>query len=408
MANTPGRKLTVGVVFGSRSVEHDVAVVTAQQVISALDSAKYEVVPIYITREGRWLTGTPLADLKTFQAENIAELMGVRETLISPSTQHRGTITPPLAGYMSRNVLRRLDVVFPVVHGTHGEDGTLQGLFEMADLPYVGCGVLASAVANDKIIAKAVLREYGVPVIDYMVIRREDWRADRGAVLEGIEARLDYPWFVKPATLGSSIGIGRPGDRAMAIAAIDLAMSFDRRILIEPAVEGALEINCAVLGNGEPRPSVLEQPISFEEFLTYDDKYMRGGASKGMKGAERKIPAPLPDDLTEQIQALAVQAFKAVDGHGTARIDFLVKGGEPFVNELNTMPGSLAFYLWQYEGMSPSMLCDELIRLALEAHAEKRRTIYDYRSGLVAKAAQGGLKGVKGIKGLKGLKGSGR
>jgi D-alanine-D-alanine ligase len=241
-----------------------------------------------------------------------------------------------------------------------------------------------------------------------MVIRREDWRADRTAVLEGIEARLEYPWFVKPATLGSSIGIGRPGDRAMAIASIDLAMSFDRRILIEAALEGSLEINCAVLGNAEPRPSVLEQPISFQEFLTYDDKYMRGGAAKGMKGAERKIPAPLPDDLTEQIRAMAVQAFKAIDGRGTARIDFLVKGGEPFVNEVNTMPGSLAFYLWQYEGMSPSMLCDELIRLAHEAHAEKRRTLYDYRSGLVAKAAQGGLKGVKGIKGLKGLKGTSR
>lgn len=408
MANTPGRKQTVGVVFGSRSVEHDVAVVTAQQVIRALDPARYEVVPIYITRDGRWLTGAPLADLRTFQTDNIAELMGVRETLVSPSTHHHGMITPPLAGYMARNVLRKLDVVFPVVHGTHGEDGTLQGLFEMADLPYVGCGVLASAVANDKIIAKAVLREYGLPIVDYMVIRREDWRADRVAVLEGIEARLDYPWFVKPATLGSSIGIGRPADRALAIAAIDLAMSFDRRILVEPALEGALEINCAVLGNAEPRPSVLEQPISFEEFLTYDDKYMRGGASKGMKGAERKIPAPLPDDVTEKIKSQAVQAFKAIDGRGTARIDFLVKGGEPFVNEVNTMPGSLAFYLWQYEGMSPSMLCDELIRLAHEAHAEKRRTLYDYRSGLVAKAAQGGLKGVKGLKGLKGLKGTSR
>ncbi|MCC7206966.1 MAG: D-alanine--D-alanine ligase [Anaerolineae bacterium] len=408
MANTPGRKQTVGVVFGSRSVEHDVAVVTAQQVIGALDPARYEVVPIYITREGRWLTGAPLADLKTFQAENITELMGVRDTLVSPSIQHHGMITPPLAGYMARNVLRKLDVVFPVVHGTHGEDGTLQGLFELADLPYVGCGVLASAVANDKIIAKAVLREYGVPIVDYMVIRREDWRADRDAVLNGIESRLDYPWFVKPATLGSSIGIGRPGDRAMALAAIDVAMSFDRRILIEPALAGALEINCAVLGNAEPRPSVLEQPISFEEFLTYDDKYMRGGAAKGMKGAERKIPAPLPDDLTARIKDLAVQAFKAIDGRGTARIDFLVKGGEPFVNEVNTMPGSLAFYLWQYEGMSPSMLCDELIRLAHEAHAEKRRTLYDYRSGLVARAAQGGLKGAKGVKGLKSLKGSGR
>lgn len=398
MANNPGKKQTVGVVFGSRSVEHDVSIVTAQQVIRALNPAKYEVVAIYITRDGRWLTGAPLTEIRTFQAENVAELMGVRETIISPSVQHHGIITPPVAGYMARNTLRRMDVIFPVIHGTHGEDGTLQGVLELADVPYVGCGVLASAVANDKITAKAVLREYGIPVLEYAVIRREDWQRERDSLLDTIEARIAYPWFVKPATLGSSIGIGRPADRSAAIAAIEVAISFDRRILVEPALEGAIEINCAVLGNADPRPSVLEQPISFQEFLTYDDKYLRGGAAKGMKGAERKIPAPLPDALTETIQRLSVEAFRAIDGRGTARIDFLVREGKPYLNEINTMPGSLAFYLWQYEGLSPSMLVDELIRLAHEAHAEKRRTLYDYRSGLVAQAATSGLKGVKGLK----------
>ena len=398
MANNPGKKQTVGVVFGSRSVEHDVSIVTAQQVIRALNPAKYEVVPIYITRDGRWLTGAPLTEIRTFQTENVAELMGVRETIISPSVQHHGIITPPVAGYMARNTLRRMDVIFPVIHGTHGEDGTLQGILELADVPYVGCGVLASAVANDKITAKAVLREYGIPVLEYAVIRREDWGRERDSLLDTIEARIAYPWFVKPATLGSSIGIGRPADRAAAIAAIEVAISFDRRILVEPALEGAIEINCAVLGNSDPRPSVLEQPISFQEFLTYDDKYLRGGAAKGMKGAERKIPAPLPDALTETIQRLSVEAFRAIDGRGTARIDFLVREGKPYLNEINTMPGSLAFYLWQYEGLAPSMLVDELIRLAHEAHAEKRRTLYDYRSGLVAQAATAGLKGVKGLK----------
>lgn len=398
MANNPGKKQTVGVVFGSRSVEHDVSIVTAQQVIRALNPAKYEVVPIYITRDGRWLTGAPLTEIRTFQTENVAELMGVRETIISPSVQHHGIITPPVAGYMARNTLRRMDVIFPVIHGTHGEDGTLQGVLELADVPYVGCGVLASAVANDKITAKAVLREYGIPVLEYAVIRREDWGRERDSLLDTIEARIAYPWFVKPATLGSSIGIGRPADRAAAIAAIEVAISFDRRILVEPALEGAIEINCAVLGNSDPRPSVLEQPISFQEFLTYDDKYLRGGAAKGMKGAERKIPAPLPDALTETIQRLSVEAFRAIDGRGTARIDFLVREGKPYLNEINTMPGSLAFYLWQYEGLAPSMLVDELIRLAHEAHAEKRRTLYDYRSGLVAQAATAGLKGVKGLK----------
>ncbi len=398
MAATSGRKQAVGVIFGSRSVEHDVSIVTAQQVIHVMNPDRYEVVPIYITRGGKWLTGPSLTDLQTFRTENLEELMGIKEAIISPSVQHHGMIAPPVAGYLSRNTLRRLDVIFPVIHGTHGEDGTLQGVLEMADLPYVGCGVMASAVANDKIAAKALLREHGIPVIDYVALRRSEWLNNREQVLERIE-EMGYPLFVKPATLGSSIGIGRPVDRQSAIPSIDVALNFDRRVLVERAMVGAVEINCAVLGNDEPRPSLLEQPISFEEFLTYEEKYMRGGAADGMKGAERKIPAPISDELTTRIQRMAVDAFKAIDGRGTARIDFLVKDGEPYLNEINTMPGSLAFYLWQAEGMSPSAVIDELIRLAHEAAAEKRRTMYDYRTGLVSHAAARGLKGVKGIKG---------
>ncbi len=400
MAATPGRKQTVGVIFGSRSVEHDVSVVTAQQVIQALSPDKYEIVPIYITRAGKWLTGPALSDIKTFQNVNIEELMGIKETIVSPSIQHHGMITPPVAGYLSRNALKRLDVIFPVVHGTHGEDGTLQGVFEMADVPYVGCGVLASAVANDKITTKAVLREHGIPIVDYIAFRRQDWLTNRDAIMERVD-EMGYPLFIKPATLGSSIGIGRPADRQAAMAAIDVAVNFDRRVIAERAMTGAMEINCAVLGNADPRPSVLEQPISFEEFLTYEDKYLRGGAASGMKGAERKIPAPLPAELTERIRKLAVEAFKAIDGRGTARIDFLVKDGEPYVNEINTMPGSLAFYLWQEEGMTPAKVVDELIRLAHDAAAEKRRTMYDYRTGLINQAAARGIKGIKGMKGDK-------
>ncbi len=404
MMNAPKRKQTVGVVFGSRSVEHDVSIVTAQQVMRALDPAKYEVVPIYITRDGNWLTGPALMDIKTFQTENLEELMGIRETIVSPSVRHHGMITPPVAGYLSKNTLRRLDVLFPVIHGTHGEDGTLQGVFEMADLPYVGCGVLASAVTMDKIITKAVLREHGIPILDYVAFRRHDWLTDRDAVLSQIEARLSYPLFVKPAALGSSVGIGRPADRKALIAAIDVAANLDQRIMIESALLDSIEINCALLGNAEPRPSVLEQPISFQEFLTYEDKYLRGSPTKGMKGAERKIPAPISVDLTARIQQMAVEAFKAVDGRGTARIDFLLRGEEVFLNEINTLPGSLAFYLWQAENMTPAMVVDELIRLAHEAHAEKRRTIFNYKSGLIQQAAAHGLKGVKGVKGLKGIK----
>ncbi len=401
MTNAITRKQTVGVIFGSRSVEHDVSIVTAQQVMQAMSPSKYDIVPIYITRGGKWLTGPSLTDLKTFQAENVEELMGIKETIISPSTQHHGMITPPVAGLLSRNSLQRLDVVFPVIHGTHGEDGTLQGLLEMADLPCVGCGVLASAVANDKSTTKAVLREHGIPVVDSVAFRRSDWLSNRDEVIEHIE-ELGYPLFVKPATLGSSIGIARPVDRQSAVASIDVALNFDRRILVERAMVGAIEVNCAVLGNDDPRPSLLEQPVSFEEFLTYEEKYMRGGAAEGMKGAERKIPAPILDELTVRIRQMAIDAFKAIDGRGTARIDFLVKDGEPYLNEINTMPGSLAFYLWQAEDITPSMVVDQLIELAHEAAAEKRRTMYDYKTGLIAHAAARGLKGVKGKVGTSG------
>lgn len=404
MSNNPNRKQTVAVIFGSRSVEHDVSVVTAQQVIRALDPNKYEVLPIYITRDGKWLTGPLLTDIKTFQNDNLEELMGIKETIIPPSTGYKGMITPPVAGYLARNVLKKIDVAFPVVHGTHGEDGTLQGVFEMADVPYVGCGVLASAVANDKITTKAILKEAGIPVVDYVSFRRYDWTRDREKWIERLE-ELGYPMFIKPASLGSSIGIGRPADRQMLGASVDVAVNMDRRVLAERAVVGAMEINCSVMGNNEVRASVLERPVSFEDFLSYEEKYMRGGANKGMKGADRIIPAPLSPEMTAYIRQMTIDAFKAIDGRGIARIDYLVKDDQVFLNEINTLPGSLSLYLWaetpEYP-MTPAMVVDELIRLAHEAHAEKKRTMYNYKSGLINQAAARGLKGTKGMKGLKG------
>jgi len=393
-------KQTVGVIFGSRSVEHDVSIVTAQQVMRALNPDRYHVVPVYITREGGWLVGDPLRDIGSFEADKVAEMLGVKEAVLSCSTDFKGLIIPPISGLVGRNALRKLDVVFPVVHGSHGEDGTLQGLFELVDLPYVGCGVMASAIAIDKAMTKTVLSAHGISVLPWEVVRRPEWIRAREAALDRIESRFAYPLFVKPATLGSSIGIARVADREALGNHIDVAANFDQRVLVEPALEGAIEVNCAVLGNDdEVHPSVCEQPITWEDFLTYEEKYMREGG--GMKGAERKIPAPISDELTRQIQQTAVAAFKAIGGRGTARVDFLVReeNGQVVVNEINTMPGSLAFYLWEAEGLSPRSLVDELIRLAFEAHAQKRQTRYNYKTGLVAHAAARGLKGVKGLKG---------
>jgi D-alanine-D-alanine ligase len=390
-------KKTVGVIFGSRSVEHDVSVVTAQQVMQALKPEKYDTVPIYITRDGRWLTGAALRDLKTFQASDISEMMGIKDIIISPSTAHHGAIIPPVSGFFGRSQVRRLDVVFPVLHGSHGEDGTVQGLLELADIPYVGAGVMASAVTRDKIMLKTILSHGGFSVVKHVAFSRQEWVSGADAVLERIERELTYPVFVKPASLGSSIGVARAKDATEARNYINIAANFDRRLLVEEAVQGGIEINCAVMGNTDVKASVLEQPITWQEFLTYEEKYMRGEGATGMKGAERKIPAPISEELTNRIQQMAIDAFKAVDGRGTARVDFLVReqAGEVFLNEINTIPGSMAFYLWQATGMPPAAVVDRLIDLALEAHADKRKTIYNYKTGLLAHAAAKGLKGVK-------------
>jgi D-alanine-D-alanine ligase len=393
----PTSKTTVGVIFGSRSVEHDVSIVTAQQVMQALSPQKYHVIPIYITRDGRWVTGSGLRDLNTFKVDNVSEMMGIKDAIISPSTQHRGLIITPVSGLLARSRVQPLDVVFPVVHGSHGEDGTLQGLLELADIPYVGAGVLASAVTRDKIMLKMVLTSLGIPVVKYIAFTRQEWVNAADNLVSRIESELGFPVFVKPASLGSSIGVALAKDATDVRTYVNIAANFDRRILIEAAVEGAIEINCAVMGNYDIRASVLEQPITWQEFLTYEEKYMRGEGPAGMKGAERRIPAPIPENLAARIRETAIRAFRAVDGRGTARVDFLVREetGEIFLNEINTMPGSLAFYLWQEEGMSPAQVVDELIRLALEAHAEKRKTVYNYKTGLIEHAAARGLKGIK-------------
>ena len=393
------RKTTVGVVFGGRSVEHDVSVVTGHQIMRAFDSARYEVVPIYIDRDGRWFTGDKLLDLKSFSNE-VVSLAGVQPAIISPSVQHHGLIVNPLpSGFLAKSQIKRLDVVFPAIHGSHGEDGTLQGLLEMADIPYVGCGVLASAIANDKLMTKTVLRQHNIAVVDAVAFTRSEWLDDPNAVIDRITAALPYPLFVKPVTLGSSIGIGRVSDETLLRASIEVAANLDRHIMVEAAVTNCVEINCAVLGgDGEVRASVLEQPVSWEQFLTYEEKYLRGG--EGMKSAERLIPAPISPELTERIQQTAIKAFRALDGRGIARIDFLVQpeSGSVFLNELNTMPGSLAFYLWQATDIEPTALVHQLVELAREAHAEKRRSTYNYQTNLIGITAARGLKGVKGAK----------
>lgn len=394
------RKTTIAVIFGGRSVEHDVSIVTGHQIMRAFDPERYEVVPVFIDRRGRWYTGKPLSILDNFKDPEVINYKGVDEALISPSAQHHGLLVNPISGRLQKSEIKRLDVVFPAIHGSHGEDGTLQGLLEMADIPYVGCGVLGSALANDKALAKEVLRQHNIPVVDGDLVYRADWLAERDSVLKRLVDKMKFPMFVKPVTLGSSIGVARVADETALALALDVAVNFDRRVIVEEAVVGAVEINCAVMGNTPHiEASVLEQPVSWEEFLTYEEKYMRG--DEGMKSAERIIPAPIDDELAARIQQTATDGFKAIEGRGIARIDFLLhqESGQFYLNEINTMPGSLSFYLWQETGMSNSDVVDKLVGLAQDMHAEKRRTTYDYETSLVQLTAQRGLKGAKGSKG---------
>lgn len=391
------RLTTVAVIFGGRSVEHDVSVVTGNQIIRALDAKRYEAIPVYINREGNWYTGEPLLNLDNYKDE-VTSFKGVEQVVLSPSTRHHGLIINPLVGRFQKNELKRVDIVFPAIHGSHGEDGTLQGLFELADVPYAGCGVLASAVSNDKSVTKQVLRQNNVPVVDDMVIYRSEWISNPDAIMEQIKEKLGLPVFVKPVTLGSSIGVGRAENDAMLRASIDVAANFDRRIMIERAIVNGKEVNCSVMGiDDKLQASVLEQPVSWDEFLTYEEKYMRG--KEGMKSAERIIPAPVGDEMTQKIQNLAMSAFKAVDGRGIARIDFLIdENDQIYLNEINTLPGSLSFYLWKENGMSSTEVVDHLIKLARDAHAEKRRSSYNYQTDLINLTASRGLKGLKGTK----------
>jgi D-alanine-D-alanine ligase len=370
----------IAVIFGSRSVEHEVSVITAQQVMAAL-SPQHEAVPVYIAKDGRWYTGAPLTKLERFA--DVEGLLG-ECTAVTPviDASRPGLTLLPLAnarrGLFGRGASDavEVDVAMPLVHGRFGEDGTLQGLLELAGIPYTGSDVAASAVAMDKRLAKTVLRGAGLPVLDDVAVDRERWRDGADSVVRAAEAQ--YPLYVKPVSLGSSIGVSRVANADELRAAIDTALVYDERCLVEAAQDQIVEINCAVLGDGAgARASLLEQPTK-RGLLSYDDKYRAGAAkspseSAGMKGAQRIIPAPLDEQLSSRIRDAAVAAFAAVGASGVARIDLLVdvSAASFVVNEVNPIPGSLSYYLFEPAGLSFTALLDELIDIARRRHARR-------------------------------------
>jgi len=386
------RRLKIGVIFGSRSVEHEVSVITALQVMQAADTNKYEIVPIYITKEGHWVTGEKLLKLESFKDLTLS-VSGLQKAYIAPDTSVDSLIGGSRKWFGDK-VLKKIDVAFPVVHGTYGEDGTLQGLLELANIPYVGAGVLGSALGMDKIAMKAVFKENRLPVLNYIWFLRNEWENKQNEIISQIEATLKYPLFVKPANLGSSIGISKAKNREDLISAVDVAGHYDRRLIVEESLEEGIEINCSVLGNDEPVASVCEQAISWDQFLNYDEKYLRGGKATGLESAERRIPAPISQELTQQIQKLAINAFKTIDCCGISRVDFLVnqKKDEIFLNEINTIPGSISFYLWEASGITFSELIDKLINLALYIQKEKSKNTYSYNSKIITNLTDKSLK----------------
>jgi len=392
-------KLNVGVMFGGRSVEHEVSIVTGHQVIENIDRLKYNVIPIYVSKEGDWYTGDELLDIKNFK--DIKQLLlKVKKVFLPPVPSMRNLYFYPLKGgfFKKEAEFIGVDVIFPAFHGMHGEDGTIQGLFELANIPYVGSGVTGSAVGMDKIIMKDIFKANGIPTVKYTWFLRKDYEKDREAVVNKIEGEVNYPMFIKPANLGSSIGISKAKDREGLINAIEVAIMYDRKVIVEEGVLGPIEINCSCLGmDDDLSTSVCEQPVTWQEFLSYEDKYLSGDSRKGMKSSTRNIPAPLPDDKAEEIKELTAKVFRVLDCSGVARVDFLVEkeSMKVYVNEINTLPGSISYYLWDYVGIDFKNLIHKLIGFALKRHEEHNKNIYTFDTELLVKASTASVKGCK-------------
>ncbi len=385
------KKLTIGLFFGGRSAEHEVSVISALQAYKHLDKEKYDVIPIYISKQGEYFTNPKFLDIKNYKDVNSLLFASAQIVLGRKNSK---------PGFLRHGMFKQfteLDLALPILHGAGGEDGSLQGLFEMYQLPYAGLGVTGSAIAMDKAQSKLLFKSLGYDVANYIEIKRLDWWEDQKKVLKQVQSELKKkPWFVKPATGGSSIGAGRATTEDELQFAIEVASIYSEKIIVEEAFADCIEVNCSALGYENIKASVCEMPIPTKDLLSFSDKYQRG--SKGSKGAggmeslTREIPAPISKDLTKQIQEATIKIFKAMDGCGVARIDYFVdpKKGKFWVNEVNSPPGSLAFYLWEKSDpkLSYTELLDELIENALKRAENAKKTQYIFESGLLSQMAK--------------------
>jgi D-alanine-D-alanine ligase len=395
-------RIKVGVIFGGVSVEHEVSVISALQAFHSLDTNRYEGIPIYITKKGEWYTGESLVKVEEYK--NLPALLNKCEnvTLVADENK-RFLLNRVKPKFFDKKPVAEIDVAFPVMHGTNGEDGSLQGVLELIGVPYVGCDVVSSAIGMDKIIMKNVLRDSGVPIVDYTWFYKYEWMESETELTNKIESELGYPVIVKPANLGSSVGISKAKNSVELEEAVALAISYANKVIVEKVVQELTEINCSVLGDQESaEASVCEEVLGQDEILSYADKYQSSSSkgSKGMSSTNRIIPAQISEVTTKEVKDLAIKTFRVLGCSGVSRIDFLLdkKDGKVYVNEINTIPGSLSFYLWDPVGKSFTQLTSDLIQLAIKRHRERSEITFSYDSNLFTlhSGSKGGKLGVKG------------
>lgn len=394
-------KTNIAVFFGCRSVEHEVSIISAVQAMHAIDRGKYDVTPVYVAKSGEMYTGEDLLIIEKYR--NLPELLKECHKVYFVRESSGVVMRFESTGIFSKRKDIRIDVAFPVVHGTNCEDGTMSGYFEFLGLPYVGCDILSAAVGMNKSVFKDVMKSAGLPVIDCITFRSREYHADKAKITAEITEKIGFPLIIKPVNLGSSVGITKVKSADELDEAISLAVSFADCILAERAVSSLREINCSVLGDAdECEASVCEEPFMNDEILSYGDKYMsnsKGGASKGMASLGRKIPADLSEEKAAEIKKLACKIFKAMGASGVVRIDFLLdtETDTVYANEINTIPGSLAFYLWEASGVKYSELIDRLIDLAFRRQRSRDNLTFTIDTNILS-GVSFGTKGAKGAK----------
>lgn len=400
-------KLKIGVIFGGRTVEHEISIITANQAITNMNKEKYEIIPIYISKSGKMYTGKELLDLKEYR--NLDSLVKKCEEIVLVNNGAKADIIRVKSKMFSNNIINSIDLAFPIMHGTNGEDGSIQGFLEILGIPYIGPDVLASSIGMDKIMMRRILKEQQIPSLDYVAFYSLNYINNEEKYIKEIEDKIPYPVIVKAGNLGSSVGIKKAKNKSQLVEAIEFAMEFSDRIMVEKAIENLKEINCSVMGDMiEAQASICEEPIGSDEILSYTDKYIgnsktKGGVkcgtkSQGMATLQRKVPAEISEETTKQIQEIAVKTFKILGCNGVSRIDFMIdlNDNNIYVNEINTIPGALSYYLWEATGKTFEKELDDLVELAFKRNRERQNRTYSYDQNILALG--NGVKGTKGAK----------